>query len=56
MISKDFSDPMVAKAGMLIKTSRKWRAEEAMLQAESWLHHSDLVGVKTRGKSGLGSQ
>ncbi|KAL7871617.1 hypothetical protein SRHO_G00066000 [Serrasalmus rhombeus] len=34
---------------------RKWRAEEAVQEAEARLHHRSLVGVVTRGQAELGS-
>ncbi|KAK7916460.1 hypothetical protein WMY93_012221 [Mugilogobius chulae] len=52
---KDSKDSMVSNAGIEVKTGRKWRAEEAVQQAESRLHFSKLVGAVTRGRAGLGS-
>ncbi|KAK7919076.1 hypothetical protein WMY93_010360 [Mugilogobius chulae] len=52
---KDSEDSMVSNAGIEVKTGRKWRAEEAVQQAESRLHFSKLVGAVTRGRAGLGS-
>ena len=45
----------MATAGIEVRTGRKWKAEEAVRQAEARLHHNRLVGVVTRGRAGLGS-
>ncbi|KAL7834952.1 hypothetical protein SRHO_G00291990 [Serrasalmus rhombeus] len=45
----------VAKAGIQVRTGKKWRAEEAVQEAEPKLRHRSLVGVLTRGQAGLGS-
>ncbi|XP_051969484.1 LOW QUALITY PROTEIN: uncharacterized protein LOC127634119 [Xyrauchen texanus] len=55
LIYRDSSDPKVATAGVEVRTGRKWKAEEAVRQAEARLHHKRLVGVVTRGRAGLGS-
>lgn len=52
---RDSSDPKVAKAGIEVRTGRKWKAEGAVRQAESRLDHNRLVGVVARGRTGLGS-
>ena len=52
---RDSSDPKVAKAGIQVRTGRKWRAEEAVQEADARLRHRSLVGVVTRGRAGLGS-
>lgn len=44
---KDSSDPMVAKAGIQVRTGRKWWVEEAVRDAEVILRHRSLVGVVT---------
>lgn len=46
---RDSSDPKVAKAGIQVRTGRKWRAEEAVQEADARLCHRSLVGVVTRG-------
>ena len=38
-----------------MRTGRKWRAEEAVQEADARLRHRSLVGVVTRGRAGLGS-
>ncbi|XP_054626149.1 uncharacterized protein LOC129178189 [Dunckerocampus dactyliophorus] len=52
---RDSCDPKVAKAGIQVRTGRKWRAEEAVQEADARLHHRSLVGVVTRSRTGLGS-
>lgn len=52
---RDSRDPKVAKAGIQVRTGRKWRAQEAVQEAEARLCHKRLVGVVTRGRAGLGS-
>ncbi|XP_061093280.1 uncharacterized protein LOC133125737 [Conger conger] len=52
---RDSSDPKVANAGIQVRTGRKWRAEDAVQEAEARLRHRNLVGVVTRGRAGLGS-
>ncbi|XP_061905517.1 uncharacterized protein LOC133651562 [Entelurus aequoreus] len=51
---RDTSDPKVAKAGIQVRTGRKWRAEEAVQEADARLRHRSLVGAVTRGRAGLG--
>lgn len=55
LLYRDSSDPKVATAGIEMRTGWKWKAEEAVRQAESRVHHKRLVGVVTRGRAGLGS-
>ncbi|XP_051928401.1 uncharacterized protein LOC127604984 [Hippocampus zosterae] len=52
---RDSRDPKVAKAGIQVRTGRKWRAEEAVEEADARLRHRCLTGVVTRGRAGLGS-
>lgn len=52
---RDSSDPKVAKARIQVRTGRKWRAEDAVREAEARLRHRNLVGMVTRGRAGLGS-
>lgn len=47
MMYKNFSDSMT-QDGVVVKMSRKRRAEKAML------HYNDLVGLVIRGRAGLG--
>ncbi|XP_061896514.1 uncharacterized protein LOC133645675 [Entelurus aequoreus] len=51
---RDSRDPKVAKAGIQVRTGRKWRAEEAVQEADARLRHRSLVGAVTRGRAGLG--
>lgn len=55
MMYRDSSDPKVAQAGVKVKTGRKWKADEAVTQAESRIRHRVLVGAVTRGRAGLGT-
>lgn len=57
LLYRDSSDPKVATAGIEVRTGRKWKAEEAVQQAEAsgGGNHKRLVGVVTRGRAGLGS-
>lgn len=52
---RESSDPKVSQAGIEVRTGRKWRAQEAVEQAESRLRHSVLVGPVSSGRAGLGS-
>lgn len=52
---RDSSDPKVANARIQVMTGRKWRAVEAVQEAEERLRHKRLVGVVTQGQTGLGS-
>ncbi|KAK0150652.1 hypothetical protein N1851_008245 [Merluccius polli] len=52
---RESSDPKVSQAGIVVRTGRKWRAREAVEQAESRLRHSVLVGPVASGRAGLGS-
>lgn len=54
MLYRVSSDLKVAQAGVEVKTGRKWRAGEAVLQAESRIRHGVLVGAVTRGRADLG--
>ena len=50
---RDSQDEKINKAGVRVNTGRKWKAEEAIKQAESRLRHSDIMGT-TSGRQGLG--
>ncbi len=39
MLYRDSSDPRVAQVGVQVKTGRKWRADDAVSQAESRIRH-----------------
>lgn len=49
------SDPNVAQASITIRTGRKWKAADAVKEAESRLQHKVLVGRVAQGKAGLGN-
>lgn len=51
---RESMDPKVSRAGVAVKTVRKWRAEAAVEQAEARLRHGVLVGTVARGRGGLG--
>lgn len=55
MMYRDSSDKKVASAGILVKTGRKWKAQEAVNRAEARLQHNVLVGNSAVGRAGLGS-
>lgn len=42
------------EAGVKIYIGRKWKAEEAVRDAESRLRHSDIVGTVTEDRLGIG--
>lgn len=55
MMYRDSADKKVATAGILVKTGRKWKAQEAVDRAEARLQHNILVGNTAVGRAGLGS-
>ena len=52
---RDSRDPKVAKAGIQVRTGRKWMAEVADQEAEARMRQRSMVGVVTRGRAGIGS-
>lgn len=54
LMYRDSKDTKVAAAGILVKTGRKWRAQEAVTKAEARLRHKMLVGPLAIGRAGLG--
>ncbi len=50
---RDSADVKVASAGILVKTGRKWQAQEAITRAEARLRHKTLVGSMAMGRAGL---
>lgn len=48
-----FRDANVSRAGIVVRTGRKWRATEAAQQAEIQLKHKDVLGVVAKGRAGL---
>ena len=55
LLYRDSSDIKVSSAGIEMKTGRKWKAQEAVDQAESLLQRSKLVGTVASRRAGLGS-
>ena len=55
MMYRDSADVKVASAGIIVKTGRKWQAQEAVSRAEARLRHKTLVGTVAMGRAGLGS-
>ncbi|KAK7901244.1 hypothetical protein WMY93_018013 [Mugilogobius chulae] len=51
---RESSDPKVAGAKVAVRTGRKWRAEEAVEEAEGRLRHKMVMGAVAKGKAGLG--
>ncbi|KAI8513308.1 hypothetical protein Bbelb_099470 [Branchiostoma belcheri] len=49
------SDENVSKAGVVLRTGRKWSVEKAVEEARSNLRHRDIVGVVAQGRLGLGA-
>ncbi|XP_030281784.1 uncharacterized protein LOC115586678 [Sparus aurata] len=52
---RESKDLKVSQAAIAVRTGRKWRAQEAVDQAESRLHHKELVGSVATGRAGLGT-
>ncbi|KAK7913726.1 hypothetical protein WMY93_013937 [Mugilogobius chulae] len=50
-----FNDSKVARAGIEVRTGRKWKAHDAVAQAEARLKHSELTGTLAHGRAGFGS-
>lgn len=55
LLYRDSSDTKFSLAGIEVRTGRKWRAQEAVDQAEVRLHHRMLVGAVALGRAGLGN-
>ena len=51
---RESNDTYVSRAGIEVRTGRRWSAAQAVDQAESRLKHQDIVGTKCMGKQGLG--
>lgn len=52
---RNSSDPLTVNAGIQVTKGKKWRAEEAVQDAEARLSHRRVVRVITWGQTGLGS-
>lgn len=53
LLYRDFADTKVVAAGILMKTGKKWQAQETVTKAEARLRHKMLVGSVTMGEAGL---
>ena len=42
-------DKKVSKAGVEVRTGRKWNAQEVVKTADASLQHSDIIGTVTHG-------
>lgn len=51
---RDSRDCKVSTAGIEVRTGRKWKAEKAVVVAESCLRQKTLVGTVATGRAGLG--
>jgi len=51
---RDSEDEKVSKAGIEVRTGRKWSVTKAVKQAESRLQHQVIVGATNKGREGLG--
>ena len=56
MTLKDARGSKVNEAGEYIQSEQKWKANEAVVEAESRLRHKDIVGTTCKGRQGLGSE
>ncbi len=54
MMLKESKDEKIIDAGIEVRTGRKWKASEAVKDAESRLQHKDIVGTLAHGRLGLG--
>ncbi|KAJ8014697.1 hypothetical protein DPEC_G00018340 [Dallia pectoralis] len=55
LLYRESRDLKVSKAGIEVRTGRRWRAAEEVKVAESRLRHRELVGAVAYGRAGLGS-
>lgn len=49
LVYQDSRDSRVASASIVVQTGRKWRAQEGLELAESWLRHTALLGTVATG-------
>ncbi len=54
LLYRESNDTKVSLAGIEVRMGSKWRAQEAVNQAEAQLRHSVLVGTVESGRAGLG--
>ncbi|KAK0135126.1 hypothetical protein N1851_029059 [Merluccius polli] len=55
LVYRDSSDTRVAAAGIVVRTGRKFKAQEGLELAESRLRHKAMVGMVAIGRAGLGA-
>lgn len=55
LLYRDSNDIKVCSAGIEERTDKKWRAHEAVAQAETQLPYRELVGTVTSSRAGLDS-
>lgn len=48
----DSSDVNMVSAGILVKTGRKWLAQEGISRAEAQQRYKTLVGIVATGRAG----
>ena len=51
---RDSADEKISRAGIEVRTGRKWSVNKAVEQAESSLQHQVIVGATNQGREGLG--
>ena len=56
MTLKAARDSKVREAGGYVQSGQEWKANEAVVEAESRLRHKDIVGTICKGRQGLGSE
>ena len=49
---RDSADEKISKAGIEVRTGRKWSAQRAVDEAESHLRHRDIVCTTNIGRGG----
>ena len=55
MLYRDSNDSRVASADIMVRTGRKWKAQEGQEEAESRLRHWTLVGTVALRRAGFGA-
>ncbi|XP_053389443.1 uncharacterized protein LOC128552430 [Mercenaria mercenaria] len=53
---RDSADEKISKAGIDVRTGRKWSVQQAVDQAEANLRHRDIVGTTNIGREGFGQR
>ena len=56
MTLRDSNDPKVSSAQVDVRSGKKFRAADAVQEAEGRLRHQDIVGSIAKGRQGLGTQ